>query len=109
MVKTLQAIADANVVLLLVDATQGVTDQDAHIAGYILDIRPRRGVAVNKWDAVDDYQSRDAAALDRAAPGLPEVRAGAPHLGAEGQGPGPGVEGRSREACLGDARCRRRC
>ena len=37
MVKTLQAIADANVVLLLLDATQGVTDQDAHIAGYILD------------------------------------------------------------------------
>jgi GTP-binding protein len=36
-VKTLQAIADANVVLLLIDATQGVSDQDAHIAGYILD------------------------------------------------------------------------
>jgi GTP-binding protein len=36
-VKTLQAIADANVVLLLLDATQGVTDQDAHIAGYILE------------------------------------------------------------------------
>ena len=36
-VKTLQAIADAHVVLLLLDATQGVTDQDAHIAGYILD------------------------------------------------------------------------
>jgi GTP-binding protein len=35
-VKTLQAI-DANVVLLLLDATQGVTDQDAHIAGYILE------------------------------------------------------------------------
>jgi GTP-binding protein len=34
-VKTLQAIADANVVLLLVDATQGVSDQDAHIAGYV--------------------------------------------------------------------------
>ena len=36
-VKTLQAIAEANVVLLLLDATQGVTDQDAHIAGYILE------------------------------------------------------------------------
>ncbi|MDE2618491.1 MAG: ribosome biogenesis GTPase Der, partial [Burkholderiales bacterium] len=35
-VKTLQAIESANVVLLLLDATQGVTDQDAHIAGYIL-------------------------------------------------------------------------
>ncbi len=36
-VKTLQAIADANVVLLLIDATQGISDQDAHIAGYILE------------------------------------------------------------------------
>ena len=36
-VKTLQAIESANVVLLLLDATQGVTDQDAHIAGYILE------------------------------------------------------------------------
>ena len=42
-VKTLQAIDDANVVLLLLDATQGVTDQDAHIAGYILESGPCRG------------------------------------------------------------------
>jgi GTP-binding protein len=55
-VKTLQAIADANVVLLLLDATQGVTDQDAHIAGYILESGRAVVLAVNKWDAVDDYQ-----------------------------------------------------
>ena len=55
-VKTLQAIADANVVLLLLDATQGVTDQDAHIAGYILESGRAVVIAVNKWDAVDDYQ-----------------------------------------------------
>ncbi len=55
-VKTLQAIADANVVLLLLDATQGVTDQDAHIAGYILDAGRAVVLAVNKWDAVDAYQ-----------------------------------------------------
>ena len=55
-VKTLRAIADANVVLLLLDATQGVTDQDAHIAGYILDSGRAVVLAVNKWDAVDDYQ-----------------------------------------------------
>ena len=57
-VKTLQAIADANVVLLLLDATQGVTDQDAHIAGYILDSGRAVVMAVNKWDAVDDYQKQ---------------------------------------------------
>ena len=55
-VKTLQAITDANVVLLLLDATQGVTDQDAHIAGYILESGRAVVVAVNKWDATDDYQ-----------------------------------------------------
>jgi len=55
-VKTLQAIADANVVVLLLDASQGVTDQDAHIAGYILEAGRAVVVAVNKWDAVDGYQ-----------------------------------------------------
>ncbi len=55
-VKTLQAIADANVVLLLLDATQGVTDQDAHIAGYILESGRAVVIAINKWDAVDAYQ-----------------------------------------------------
>ncbi len=54
-VKTLQAIESANVVLLLLDATQGVTDQDAHIAGYILESGRAVVLAVNKWDAVDDY------------------------------------------------------
>lgn len=55
-VKTLQAIESANVVLLLLDATQGVTDQDAHIAGYIVESGRAVVVAVNKWDAVDEYQ-----------------------------------------------------
>lgn len=55
-VKTLQAIESANVVLLLLDATQGVTDQDAHIAGYALESGRAVVLAVNKWDAVDDYQ-----------------------------------------------------
>jgi GTPase len=55
-VKTLQAIESANVVLLLLDATQGITDQDAHIAGYILESGRAVVLAVNKWDAVDSYQ-----------------------------------------------------
>ena len=54
-VKTLQAIESASVVLLLIDATQGVTDQDAHIAGYVLESGRAVVVAINKWDAVDDY------------------------------------------------------
>ena len=55
-VKTLQAIESSDVVLLLLDATQGVTDQDAHIAGYVLESGRAVVIAVNKWDAVDDYQ-----------------------------------------------------
>jgi GTPase len=55
-VKTLQAIENSNVVLLLLDATQGVTDQDAHIAGYILESGRAVVLAINKWDAVDSYQ-----------------------------------------------------
>ena len=55
-VKTLQAIEGANVVLLLIDATEGVTDQDAHIAGYILESGRAVVLAINKWDAVDEYQ-----------------------------------------------------
>src|SRR5512133_3287640 len=54
-VKTLQAIESANVVLLLLDATQGVTEQDAHIAGYILESGRAVVLAVNKWDAVAAY------------------------------------------------------
>ena len=54
-VKTLQAIESANVVLLLIDATEGVTDQDAHIAGYILESGRAVVLAINKWDAVDEY------------------------------------------------------
>ena len=55
-VKTLQAIEHANVVVLLLDATQGVSEQDAHIAGYILDCGRAVVLALNKWDAVDAYQ-----------------------------------------------------
>ena len=55
-VKTLQAIADANVVLLLLDASQGISEQDSHIAGYILESGRAVVIAVNKWDAIDSYQ-----------------------------------------------------
>ena len=57
-VKTLQAIESANVVLLLLDATQGVTEQDSHIAGFILESGRAVVLAINKWDAVDEYQRK---------------------------------------------------
>jgi GTP-binding protein len=52
-VKTLQAIETANVVILVVDAAQDISEQDAHIAGYILEAGRAVVVAVNKWDAID--------------------------------------------------------
>lgn len=54
-VKTLQAIADANVVVLLLDASQDVSEQDAHIAGFVLESGRALVVGVNKWDGLDDY------------------------------------------------------
>jgi len=51
-IKTMRAIEDANVVVLLFDAQQGILEQDAHLAGYILDAGRALVVAVNKWDAV---------------------------------------------------------
>jgi GTP-binding protein len=56
-IRTMQAIERASVVLLLVDATTGLTAQDAHIAGFILDAWKSVVVIVNKWDAIpkDSY------------------------------------------------------
>ena len=54
-VKTLQSIEDANVVILMVDAQADVSDQDAHIADFIVQSGRALVVAVNKWDGLDPY------------------------------------------------------
>jgi GTP-binding protein len=54
-VKTLQAIDRANVAVLVLDAQGGISDQDAHIAGFILERGRAVVVAVNKWDGMDGY------------------------------------------------------
>ncbi|UCE30040.1 MAG: ribosome biogenesis GTPase Der, partial [Burkholderiales bacterium] len=51
-IKTLQAIEDAQVVVLLLDARDGVVEQDAHIASFILEAGRAVVVAVNKWDGL---------------------------------------------------------
>jgi GTP-binding protein len=53
-IKTLQAIEDANVVVLLLDAQQQIADQDAHIAGFILEAGKALVVAINKWDGLEE-------------------------------------------------------
>lgn len=55
-VKTLQAIEDANVVVLMLDAQDEISDQDAHIAGFTLEAGRAMVVAVNKWDGLDEHQ-----------------------------------------------------
>jgi len=52
-VKTLQAVEAANVAVLVLDAVEGISEQDAHVAGYILERGRAVVVAVNKWDAAD--------------------------------------------------------
>ncbi|HEX7055364.1 MAG TPA: ribosome biogenesis GTPase Der [Burkholderiales bacterium] len=52
-VKALQAIEAANVAILVLDAADGVTEQDAHVAGYILERGRAVVLALNKWDAAD--------------------------------------------------------
>jgi GTP-binding protein len=51
--RALKALKRADVCLLLIDATEGIASQDAHIAGYILEERKSVIVLVNKWDAVE--------------------------------------------------------
>ena len=59
-VKTLQAIDESNVTVLVLDAHADISEQDAHIAGFILERGRALVVAVNKWDGLDEYQ-RDMA------------------------------------------------
>ena len=54
-VKTLQAIDGCNVAVLLLDGVAEIAEQDAHIAGYILESGRALVLAVNKWDALDEY------------------------------------------------------
>ena len=58
-VKTLQAIEQANVVILVVDAEADIGEQDAHIGGYILEAGKALAVAVNKVDAIDSEKRKD--------------------------------------------------
>ena len=62
-VKTLQSISEANVVILLLDAQQDISEQDAHIAGFILESGRALVVAVNKWDGLRSDE-RDEIKID---------------------------------------------
>lgn len=54
-VKSLQAIQDAHVVILLIDARVGIVEQDLHLLGYVLETGRALVIALNKWDGMDEY------------------------------------------------------
>ncbi len=56
--RSLRALSRADVAILLVDAVEGLTAQDAHIAGYVVDEGKGLVVAVNKWDLVEEKTDR---------------------------------------------------
>ena len=62
-IKTLQAIEQCQVAVLMLDASEGVTDQDATVLGAVLDAGRALVVAINKWDGLTDYQREQAEAL----------------------------------------------
>lgn len=65
-VKTLQAIEEANVVLLVIDAQEGITDQDLSLLGFVLNSGRSLVLAVNKWDGLDkDVKDEIKRELDR--------------------------------------------
>jgi GTP-binding protein len=70
-IKTLQAIAAANVVVLVLDAREGISEQDATLAGYIAEKGRALVIAVNKWDGLDPHaRDRIREQLDRKLPFL---------------------------------------
>ncbi len=70
-VKTLQAMEQANVVLLVLDAHDGVTEQDATLAGHVLDSGRALVVVINKWDGLEsDERERIKSDLQRKLPFL---------------------------------------
>jgi len=65
-IKTLRAIEDSNVCLLIIDAQEGITDQDLSLLGFILESGRSLVLAVNKWDGLDDHvKDRIKTELDR--------------------------------------------
>lgn len=62
-IKTLQAVEESNVVVLMLDASQDISDQDAHIAGFCIEAGRALVLAINKWDVIDDYR-REQIKLD---------------------------------------------
>jgi GTP-binding protein len=57
-IKAMQAVDAANVVVMMIDAREEVADQDLHLLGYVLEAGRALVLVINKWDGLDDYQKQ---------------------------------------------------
>lgn len=74
-IKALQAVDDSHVVILVIDAREGITDQDMHLLGYVLDSGRSLLIAVNKWDGLEaDHRDAVKRELSRRLDFLPWAR-----------------------------------
>ena len=65
-IKTLQAISDSQVTILLIDATEGLVDQDLHLMSHIINAGRALVIAINKWDGLDeDYKDHVKKEIER--------------------------------------------
>jgi GTP-binding protein len=62
-VKSLQAIQDANVVIMVIDARQSIVEQDLHLLGYVIEAGRALVIALNKWDGMDE-EAREKVRMD---------------------------------------------
>ncbi len=74
-IKTLQAIKDANVVVLVIDAQEGIVDQDLHMLGFALNAGRAVVIAINKWDGLNqDQKNMIKLEMDRRFDFIPYVK-----------------------------------
>ena len=87
----------------MLDAVEGVTDQDASVLGAVLDAGRALVVAINKWDGLTDYQREQTEALLVAQARLRRLGRSGAHLRQARLGPARAVQGDPSRACVGDA------
>ena len=100
-IKTLKAIEDAHVVILVIDAREGLVDQDLHLIGFVLDAGRSLVIAVNKWDGMDPENR--AKVKEQVARRLDFLDYADKHYISALHGSGVGVMYESVEACYESA------
>lgn len=74
-IKTLQAVKDAHVVVMVLDAREGIVDQDLHLLGFVLQSGRSLVIAINKWDGMSEYDRKQVKeSIDRRLDFVPWAR-----------------------------------